>query len=550
VTLARLLERAALRRPDADAVVDGEARLSYAELHRRAGVLARGLASIGVRPGERVLIVLRNRVEHVLTYWACQVLGAVAVPVNVRAAGGELAYLVADSGASAVLFEPATAAAVLEATAGRSAHLVLVEPPSARRPSAAAGSAAGAGGQAAAPAGIVPAATGDPGPVVRFSELAKESAGAARPGTPGPLGGPASADLSLILYTSGTTGRPKGVPRTHGNHVAGALAHVVQCGYEWGERTLGVMPLHHTMGIHSLTSMAAVNGCYVCQPDWSAAGALGLIAQERITALYLIPTLYYDLVHAPGLAATDVTSVRKLAYAGAPMLAPLTEACVKAFAPRVFVNHYGSTEIYTFSVRPDVHLKPGCAGRPGVHSALRVVAASTERRVGPDEVVPPGTRGEIIAALDSEEAFGGYWNRPDADARALRDGWYFTGDMGWIDAEGELQVAGRVDDMIISGGENIHPVEVEDVLARHPLVRDAAVVGEPDERWGERVVAFVVPGGEGLTAEALDRHCRESAELASFKRPRRVVFVTEIPKTPSGKILRRLLRDGTYTETP
>src|SRR2546428_13819015 len=216
------------------------------------------------------------------------------------------------------------------------------------------------------------------------------------------------------------------------------------------------------------------------------------------------------------------------------MLAPLTEACLKAFCPRVFVNHYGSTEIYTFSVRPDVHLKPGCAGRPGIHSTLRVVVASTERRVGPDEVVPPGQKGEIIARLDSDEAFAGYWNRPDADARALRDGWDFTGDMGYVDVEGELYVAGRVDDMIISGGENIHPVEVEEVLARHPGVRDVAVVGEPDDRWGARGGAVVVPRAPGLSFEALDAFCRGAADLPSFKRPRRVVFVREIPKTASG----------------
>jgi 2-furoate---CoA ligase len=325
------------------------------------------------------------------------------------------------------------------------------------------------------------------------------------------------------------------------------VAHVIQCGYEWGERTLGVMPLYHTMGIHALTSMAAISGCFVCQPDWSSRAALELIATERLTALYLIPTLFWELTHAPELARTDVASVRKLAYAGAPMLAPLTEACAKTFHPDVFVNHYGSTEIYTFSIFPDVRVKPGCAGRAGIHSALRLVVASTERRVGPDEAVPAGERGEIIASLTSDEAFSGYWNRPDADARALRDGWYFTGDMGWVDADGDLWVAGRVDDMIISGGENIHPVEIEDVLARHDGVKDVAVIGEPDEKWGERVVAFVV-AAPGLTAETLDRHCRASGELANFKRPRRFVFVAEIPKTASGKILRRLLRDGRYTE--
>ena len=505
-----MLERSALRRPDADAVVDGTTRLSYGDLHRHAHTLGAALTSLGVARGDRVLIALKNRVEHVLAYWALQTIGGVPVPVNHRLPAAELGYVLDDSGARLVLFERATADAVLEASRRAPGRLVYVDDSPPREAIPFAGLLAGA--------------------------------------TPAPAPPPAEDDLSLILYTSGTTGRPKGVPRTHRNHAAGALAHVVQCGYEWGERTLGIMPLYHTMGIHALTSMAAVNGAFVCQPAFSAAGALALIAGERVTALYLIPTLFYDLVHAPELARTDVTSVRKLGYAGAPMLAPLTEACVKAFQPRVFVNHYGSTEIYTFSVRPDVHLKPGCAGRPGIHSTLRVVTAASDRRVGPDEVVPAGDNGEIIARLDSDEAFAGYWNRPDADARALRDGWYFTGDMGYLDVDGELYVSGRVDDMIISGGENIHPVQVEEVLARHPDVRDVAVVGEPDARWGERVVAFIVSGSAELSAEAIDRYCRESTGLASFKRPRRVVFVETIPKTASGKILRRLLREGHYTE--
>jgi 2-furoate---CoA ligase len=509
VTLARLLELAARRWPEAEAVVDGGRRLTYAELHARARSLGAALQALGVGRGDRVLIALRNRLEHVLAYWALQTMGGVPTPVNFRLAAAEMRYVLQDSGARVVLLEPDTAPAVLAAVERHDVRLVWVGAAEARPPSA-----------------------------LAFEDLHAEEQ----------CSPPAEGDLSLILYTSGTTGRPKGVPRTHRNHYAGAIAQALQCGYAWGERTLGVMPLYHTMGIHALTGMTAINGCFVCQPEWSPAAALRLVREERITALYLIPTLFYDLVHAPECSREAVESVRKLAYAGAPMLAALTEDCLKAFQPQVFVNHYGSTEIYTFSVRPDVHLKPGCAGRPGVHGDLRVVVASTERRVGPEEVVRPGDQGEIIASLDCDEAFAGYWNRPDADAKALRAGWYFTGDMGFVDADGELYVTGRVDDMIISGGENIHPVEVEEALARHPAVRDVAVVGEPDERWGQRVVAFVVPASPGLTAETLDAHCRSRGELAAFKRPRRVVFVREIPRTASGKILRRLLRDGQYSE--
>ena len=354
-----------------------------------------------------MLLVLRNRLEHVIAYWALQKLGAVAVPVNFRLAANELRYVLEDSGARLALFEDSTSGALLEAARGTATRLVFVG----ERSRAVAHALAG---------------------VLVFDDLlAAEDAVALAPSAP-----LSENDQSLILYTSGTTGRPKGVPRTHKNHYAGAMAHVIQCGYTWGERTLGIMPLYHTMGIHALTSMAAINGCFVCQPDWSSAGALELIARERLTALYLIPTLFWELIHAPELARTDVSSVRKLAYAGAPMLAPLTEACAKTFDPAVFVNHYGSTEIYTFSIHPDVRAKPGCAGRPGIHSALRVVAASTERRVGAGEIIAPGVKGEIIASLESDEAFAGYWKRPDADAKALREGWYFTGDMGWVDADG------------------------------------------------------------------------------------------------------------------
>jgi 2-furoate---CoA ligase len=332
---------------------------------------------------------------------------------------------------------------------------------------------------------------------------------------------------SIQLYTSGTTGRPKGVPRSHRAERAAGLSQVVHHGLHYGHRTLGVMPLYHTMGVHSLLAASLVGGCYVAQPSWDVAQALELIERARVSALYLAPTLYFDLVHAPGFGEADTSSVRAVAYAGAPMTSALAEKVAAAFDPEIFVNHYGSTEIYTFSVHRDQRAKPGCAGRPALNARLRL---------------DPPEEGEVLCHMSSDEAFSGYWNRPDADQKAIRDGWYHTGDVGRLDGNGDLWVVGRVDDMIISGGENIHPVEVEDVLARAPGVHEVAVVAAPDDRWGQRVVACVV-ADDGVTADDLDAYCLSSETLARFKRPREYRFVPALPKSPSGKILRRMLRN-------
>ena len=330
---------------------------------------------------------------------------------------------------------------------------------------------------------------------------------------------------SLMLYTSGTTGRPKGVPRSHrADRTAGAMQ-ALQHGYRFGDRTLGVMPLYHTMGIHSLVAMHLLGGCFVSQPRWDAEEALRLIEEQRITSLFLAPTLFYDLVHHPRLGEHDLSSVELLGYAGAAMTSALVERCVEVFRPRLFLNHYGSTEIYAFTYQRDQAAKPGCAGRPAVGVRLRLAES-----------------GEILCHMSSPEAFTGYWQRPDADETAIVGGWYHTGDVGRLDEDGDLWVLGRVDDMIISGGENVHPLEVEDVLAGHPHVAEVAVVGAPDDRLGQRVVAVVVAEGE-LTAENLDAFCLASDALARFKRPREYRFVASLPKSPSGKILRRLLRE-------
>jgi 2-furoate---CoA ligase len=301
------------------------------------------------------------------------------------------------------------------------------------------------------------------------------------------------------------------------------------------------MPLYHTMGVRSLIAMSLIGGTFVCLPRYDTKKALALIEGEAITNLYLVPTLYHDLVHAQEFASTNLSSVRKLGFAGASMTDGLLKKLNEAFRPDLFVNHYGSSEIYTFTIDQNAPAKPGSAGKAGINQEIRVVrldAASATDLAAPEE------EGEIIALLAGDESFEGYWRRPDADAKSLREGWYFTGDTGFLDRDGDLFVTGRVDDMIITGGENVSPVEIESCLSLHTAVLEVAVVGLPDEKWGKVVVAFVKRKAPVDETE-LDRFCRASG-LADFKRPRRFVFVDALPKSPVGKLLRRLLVAGDY----
>ena len=506
--VGRALTVAAERCPDAEAVVDAEARLRYGALEERANRLAAALRRLGLGPADHAALFLKNRASHVAAYWACQKLGAIATPLSWRYAEGEARYCIEDAEAVVVVFEAASREAVLAARRDLPAVRAWIY----------------VGDEA--PADTVP-----------FDELAT---GDADPGPP--MVRLDDGDTSIMLYTSGTTGRPKGVPRSHRAELSASVAHIVQSRVTFGDRTLGVMPLYHTMGVRAMIAMALLHGTLVCLPDWSAAAAARLIARERITSLYLVPTLYHDLVSLPDLARHDLSSATTLGYAGAPMAPTLAQEVAAVFRPRVFLNHLGSTEVYTFTVSDRVLEKPACAGKPGLFGRARIVRADPERRGRPDALVARGETGELVVALDSPEAFSGYWRRPDADALAIRDGWYFTGDLAYEDDEGDVFTVGRIDDMIISGGENIYPVEVEDVLRRHPRVADACVVGLPDARWGQVVAAFVVPRGDEPLADAdLDAFCRKAKDFASFKRPRRYEFVASLPKSPTGKLLRRRL---------
>ena len=488
------------RDPDALAIVDGDTRLTYRQWYERISALVVGFDELELEAGDHLVTLLQNRWEAATIHWACQFAGIIVTPINWRATAEELDYVLTDADAKALVYEETSARAVVSSKEAQYHPRISVGVPD----------------------------------DIPFISLVNEHEADVAPRAN-------TEAWSVMLYTSGTTAKPKGVPRRQRAERAAALAHVAQNLYRNGERTLGVMPLYHTMGVRSLLAMSLIGGTFVCLPRFDVAQALELIEREKITNLYLVPTLYHDLVHHPRFKPQHVRSVRKLGFAGASMTDGLLKKLTAEFKPELFVNHYGSSEIYTFTIDQDAPKKPGSAGRAGINQMVRVVKLGTKSA---DETAKPNEEGEITALLAGDESFEGYWRRPDADAKALRDGWYFTGDTGYMDDDGALFVTGRVDDMIITGGENVSPVEIESCLSLHEAVSEVAVVGLPDERWGKVVVAFV-KRNEPVSEDDLDQYCRTSG-LANFKRPRRYVFVETIPKSPVGKLLRRMLVAGDY----
>jgi 2-furoate---CoA ligase len=494
--LATALSWAAERNPDRRAVGGDGRHLTFREWDARTNRLARVLAAAGVRPGDRLALAMAGGEPLASLHLATQRLGAVSVPLSTRFGPDELRYCVEDS----------------------AAVLLVTDEAHAERAAAAAG-------------GV---------PVRETTEL---DARAEREPDDPVAETPDEDAVSVMLYTSGTTGRPKGVPRTHRAEHAAAVAHAVQTQQRHGETVLGVMPLFHTMGLRTLLASIVVGGTWVGQAVFDAEESMQLIEAEGVSSLYLVPTIFWSLLRTGRLARAR--TLDRLAYAGAAMPPAMAEELVEAVRPTAFVNHFGSTEIYTFTIGPDVAAKPGSAGRAGIFSRVRLVAP--EPGAPADALVGPGEQGQVIVSMASPEAFAGYWQRPDADARAIRDGWYYTGDLATTDEDGDLWVAGRVDDMINSGGENLYPDEIEAALVRCPGIDDVCVVGMPDERWGQAVTAFVVPAGGTDPATAAERAMAYArAALPALKRPKRVVVVEVIPRSGVGKTLRRTLVAGEF----
>jgi fatty-acyl-CoA synthase len=499
--------RRARKTPDALAIRYAGRTLTYAGLDDRVRRLARALRGLGTGPGSRVAYLGPNHPAFLETMFATWSAGAIFVPLNMRLAGPELAYQLADCGAALLVYAPEQAAVVADIRG-----------------------AAGRG-----PAG------GGPG-FRHFVALARPAAGdhdyerllAGPPAEPVDL--PVSLDdPGLIMYTSGTTGRAKGATLTHGNITWNAINVVVDADFRADEVALVVAPLFHTAALNMLCLPTMLKGGSVLiEPAFDPARVLELIARYRVTSMFGVPAIYDAIAAIPGWADADTSSLRMLLCGGAPV----PDATIRRYTSRglTFIQGYGMTETSPGALLLDAEhalAKAGSAGVPHFFTDVRVV--------GPDGAqAGPGERGEIIVA--GPNVMPGYWGQPDASAAVLADGWLHSGDVGTADEDGYVSVVDRIKDVIISGGENIYPAEVENALLSHPAVAECGVIGTPDGRWGEVGRAVVVLRA-GESASEADILGFLEGRLARYKIPKSVHFATGLPRTATGKILKKQLRE-------
>ena len=338
------------------------------------------------------------------------------------------------------------------------------------------------------------------------------------------------------MYTSGTTGRPKGVMLTHANLAWKNYAHITEFGFTASDIGLACGPLYHVGALDLVTTtMIAVGATTIIHRTFDAAHVVEEIERSRITTVWMAPAMLRAVLDQPGIEERDLSSVRVIIAGGEKLPIPYIERLQRVFPAAWLADAYGLTETVsgdTFLDPDGARTKIGSVGRACLYLELEIW--------GDDDVpVPAGERGEVV--LRGPKVFPGYWNDPDATAAAFRGGWFHTGDIGIKDGDGYVYIVDRLKDMIVSGGENIASSEVERVLYEHPAVVEVAVIGRPDERWGEVPVAVVVlaPGAEATAAELIE-HCR--GQLAKFKVPKDVTFIDALPRNPSGKVLKRELR--------
>ena len=483
------LARGTLIARDEVAAICGESTLSYWQLNDRVHRLAFALSELGLGAGDRVGIVAGNCHRYVESYLAIPAAGMVIVPINTRASEPEMEFVLRDAGVKVLITD--------RAPARYEAGLVSV---------------------------------------IRMPEEYEDVVAAARPE---PLHiRPSEEDLAGIFYTGGTTGRSKGVMLTHRNLISNAITALVWAKLRKEDRWLVMAPMHHAAGTCLVLSSLWIGASQVMLPAFSAAGALDLIERHQASGTLAVPTMMIAMNDEQTARPRNIDSLRLLSHGASPAPVEVLRRAHAVFPKAELLHLYGTTEtapIATTFQNEEQHLNDELAGSVG-QPALGVEVAVFD----PDNTpAPSSAAGEIV--LRGNNVMAGYWGLPEESAKALEGGWYHTGDLGFITEAGYLFLNDRLKDMVVTGGENVYTIEVEDALYQHPKVQEAAVFGVPDERWGESVLAVVVPR-ETVTEEEIISHLRPL--IAGYKIPRHIIIQNEpLPKSAAGKILKRQLRE-------
>ncbi len=500
-----LIRRNGRRWADKDAFIDERRRLSWGAYHARTDAAGHALRRLGVVPGDRVAIIASDCVEVAETFGACMKVGAVRIGLNPRLAPPELAALAADC-APTVLFVQQS-----------HAHIV---------------------------GGLALLAVGPLGRLIRIVEFGADSSEyeallLAEADAPELVQSP--HDVAMIAYTTGSTGLPKGAVYDHEKLAASIFYIALSEGIDAGCRWLHAMPAAGVPLVHMMRNIYHA-GATVIVGHWDAERALHLIEAERTTNTVLVPTMLNSLLEAPSMGSTDVSSMRLIGYGASPLPPATIRDAMAAFC-RPFLQMFGTTELMGMAMMllPEDH-EAGLAGRPEILASAGKVLPFADVRVIDDagDDLPAGEVGELL--IRSEVAFSGYWNAPEKDRETVRDGWIYSGDLARLDEAGYVYLSDRKKFRIKSGGYNIFPTEIENVLAEHPAVNEVAVIGLPDKRWGERVHAVVsLYVGASVRPAELQDFCRE--KIAGFKMPRSVEIWPVLPKGPTGKIQKRDIVD-------
>ncbi len=496
-----LLTKRAHLNPGLEAWVDvaTERRFTYVQMNSRCNRTAHVLKDLGVKKGDRVALLMMNSIEFMESFFAIAKLGAICVPLNWRLVPDELEFILKDAGATVLLYGDEFEEQVTDLhSRGKKTDIkqwVCVGQPAAFAQS--------------------------------YANLQMQADDAEPPIVA------AGDDNLYIMYTSGTTGLPKGVIHSHNTAIWACITQAATADMRFQDRYIGMLPLFHVGALTPVTGAVYIGVTSIILRAFDPALAWTLIEQEKVTNLLAVPAMANAMLQVPQKDEVDFSTLRWIMSGAAPV--PVT--LIEAYADRgiEIVQVYGLTESCgpACLISPtDALAKAGSTGKAFFHTDVRVID-------GKGDDIPAGEIGEVI--IKGPHIMKGYWNRPDATAETIKNGWLHSGDLATIDEEGFVYIQDRKKDMIISGGENIYPAEIENVILGHPKVRDVAVIGQPSKRWGESPLAVVVKEDDSLTAEELLKWC--DGKMARFKQPKGVEFIDEIPRNPSGKALKRLLRE-------